>query len=441
MMSERFAAARTALDTLFAVPDARGGLVLPEGRFFVLLAGLLDRASGECAAVSGRRTAACVDYLNALELEFGTALAGKLLLEEIFEAVVKNKILPDELLRAEGTSLFLLETALDLLSALKCLPEEISSVEKKRLIPSARGLFTGLPSRGEGDCLRQTALALTGCDKFRSQRVFKHLDGKLIPVELESAKPVTSFFGFYGVRAIFEDHFNDFARGRTNIPLLIYSLPGYGKTSMTVSYAMAAENTVLILPEPEALERSWESLIAPLAKRPDHKFIIFFDDIDPRNVDWYNFRTNVGGAFSLPENIMPVLSSNFEFPASILSRGRKVSYPVFDELRCTEMIEDFLRDFGLKSLPPNLVSLIGADYTEEFGQKKFSELSPRTLIRYLSLYAQDRSKRRLIAELAMGQMITRPDAELFYSFNIELMRALYGDEYIARLREEKLKNL
>ena len=74
-------------------------------------------------------------------------------------------------------------------------------------------------------------------------------------------------------------------------------------------------------------------------------------------------------------------------------------------------------------------------------QKKFSELSPRTLIRYLSIYAQDRNKRRLIAEMAMGQMITRPDAELFYAFNINLMRALYGDEYIARLREEKLKNL
>ena len=41
----------------------------------------------------------------------------------------------------------------------------------------------------------------------------------------------------------------------------------------------------------------------------------------------------------------------------------------------------------------------------------------------------------------MGQMITRPDAELFYSFNINLMRSLYGDEYIARLREEKLKAL
>ena len=210
---------------------------------------------------------------------------------------------------------------------------------------------------------------------------------------------------------------------------------------MTVSYAMAAKNTVLILPEPEALECAWDDLISPLARRKDRKFILFFDDIDPRNVNWYNFRTNVGGAFSLPDNVMPVISSNFEFPASILSRGRKVSYPVFDELRCTEMVEDFLLDFGLKSLPPNLVSLISADYTEEFGQKKFTELSPRTLIRYLSIYAQDKNKRRLIAEMAMSQMITRPDAELFYSFNINLMRALYGEEYIARLREEKLRNL
>ena len=434
-----FSSARIALDTLFAVPDSKGGLSLPEGRFFVLISGLLNRASGAEADCS--RPAECADYLNALELEFGSENAGRILLEECFEAIIKHKILPEQLSSQDETVLFLLKSVLELCAALKETVKFAAEKERKKLLPSAGKLFAELPSIEENNPLEKTAQALLDCDRFRSQRVFRWVGGKLVPSELQSAKKTESFFGFYGVRAIFQDHFKDFALGRTNIPLLVYSLPGYGKTSMTVSYAMAVENTVLVLPEPEALERSWDDLIAPLARRPDHKFIIFFDDIDPRSVDWYNFRTNVGGAFSLPGNIMPVLSSNFEFPASILSRGRKVSYPVFDELRCTEMIEDFLKDFGLKSLPPNLVSLIGADYTEEFGQKKFSELSPRTLIRYLSIYAQDRSKRRLIAEFAMGQMITRPDAELFYSFNINLMRSLYGDEYIARLREEKLKNL
>ena len=106
-------------------------------------------------------------------------------------------------------------------------------------------------------------------------------------------------------------------------------------------------------------------------------------------------------AFSPPENVMVVLSSNYEFPVSILSRGRRMSYPVFDEVRCTEMVEDFLRDFGLKRPPRNLVSLISADYTEEFGQKKFTELSPRTLMRYLSIYGMDRQKRRTISRPEM----------------------------------------
>lgn len=432
-----FKAARNALDTLFAVPDRNGGISLPDSRFFVLISGILDRMSGFSAAPEVARSAKCSDYLNALELEFGAERAENILLEELFETIVRHRILPDDLDRSTPAANFLLETAALLCGALKALPESVPDEEKRRLVPDAVKMFAGLP----GPDLDEISGVLKEKDRFRTCRVFKWSRGQLVPSELHSAKPVKSFFGFNGVRAIFADHFKDFASGRTNIPLLVYSLPGYGKTSMTVSYAMDVENTVLVLPEPEALEQSWDDLIAPLARRTDHKFIIFFDDIDPRNVDWYNFRTNVGGAFSLPMNIMPVLSSNFEFPASIISRGRKVSYPVFDELRCTEMIEDFLLDFGLKTLPPNLVSLIGADYTEEFGQKKFSELSPRTLIRYLSLYAQDRNKRRLIAEFAMGQMITRPDAELFYSFNIELMRSLYGDEYIARLREEKLRNL
>jgi hypothetical protein len=105
------------------------------------------------------------------------------------------------------------------------------------------------------------------------------------------------------------------------------------------------------------------------------------------------------------------------------------------------MIEDFLLDFGLKSPPQNLVNLIGADYTEDFGQKKFTELSPRTLMRYLTVYSNDQRKRRNIAEMAMGPIVTKPVGELFYEFNIELMRSLYGEEYIQKLLKEKLRSL
>ena len=259
--------------------------------------------------------------------------------------------------------------------------------------------------------------------------------------EPESVKPIEKFFGYAGVRAIYRDHFNDFSTGVCNVPLLIHSLPGYGKTSMVLSHALAAPNVTVILPEPAALEGTWEGLVSHLLRRPDRRFVLFFDDIEPGKVDWYRFRTNVGGAFSPPDNVMVVLSSNYEFPVSILSRGRRMSYPVFDEVRCTEMVEDFLRDFGLKRPPRNLVSLISADYTEEFGQKKFTELSPRTLMRYLSIYGMDMRKRRTIAEMSLGEVITKPDGELFYEFNIELMRSLYGEEYIKKLLKDKLKNL
>jgi DNA-binding transcriptional ArsR family regulator len=106
-----------------------------------------------------------------------------------------------------------------------------------------------------------------------------------------------------------------------------------------------------------------------------------------------------------------------------------------------EMIEDFLGTFGMKKPPRNIVSLMGAEYTEEFGQKKFTELSPRTLMRHLSAYEKDPRKRKQIVELSGGGMITKPDAELFYEFNIELMRSLYGEEYIQRLLKERLRSL
>ena len=106
-----------------------------------------------------------------------------------------------------------------------------------------------------------------------------------------------------------------------------------------------------------------------------------------------------------------------------------------------EMVEDFLSGFGVKRTAKNLISIISADYTEEFSQKKFTELSPRSLIRYLSGYEHDQIKRKTMVELSFGPMITRPDAELFYEFNIELMRSLYGEEYIQKLLKERLKAL
>jgi len=440
-----FRAGRQALDFFFTRPGKTGALEWCGPDLLALAAGALT-AEGRTAAPAGRPAASACDYLNALAAQGSAEAFAGIFYEAMFQAFLARRALPAELERGKRSAdgAFLLELLTRAVRALTVLTEAIPSAERTVLLPSAAGIFSALLDPDEKkaeDWTDALAARLQKCDPFARHRAFRISGGELVPVHLDSAKDISKFFGFPSVRAIYRDHFADFAAGKSNLPLLIYSLPGYGKTSMTVSHELAHPEIVVILPGPEVLEGDWRKIVEPLRLRKDKKFVLFFDDVDPRSIDWYNFRTHVGGAFSLPENTMPVLSSNYEFPAGILSRGRQLSYPVFDELRCSEMIEDYLKDFGLHKPPRNLVALMGADYTEEFGQKKFTELSPRTLMRYLAAYQHDQNKRRTMAELSLGELVTHPDAELFYEFNIELMRSLYGEEYIQRLLKRKLKDL
>ena len=430
-------AAFTAFEVLFAQPDSSGCMQMPDDKT-LRLTGMFIRDFTLPETLSGHAKPG--DYLNAIACCTGindyAATWGKALLE----ALLRHRVLPDKLAVPEKdldeNTIFLLNKALILSNFLRNSVKKLKSSQKSRMLPGCSGLFAGLPA----DLPELTDL-LRRNDPFTGIRSFSYRNGKFIPAIPDSVKPVSKFFGFPGVRSLYADHFAAFAAGRSNLPLLINSLPGYGKTSMVLSFAMAHDNLIAILPEPDALEENWCPLIEQLAARRDLKFVIIFDDIDPRQVNWYSFRTHVGGAFTPPDNVMPVLVANYDFPPSILSRGRKITYPVFDELRCTEMVEDFLKSFGMRHPPANLVSLIGADYTEEFAQKKFTELSPRTLMRYLKIYETDQNKRRLMVELSSGELITRPDAELFYEFNIGLMRSLYGEEYIKNLLKERLKEL
>ena len=427
-------AALAAFEVLFCRIDENGRLQssgnapLPDlGRFL---------QAAETAALPG--TAGGADYLNSLCRTAGAGDFADLLAREVFDALITLNIFPDDLNSGdpESDSSFLLEQILILFRYLADFDTAQIPGGSAKLLPRAKKLFSTLPQNAP-----ELIALLKKSDPFSSGKVFSYRQRRFVAVEPATVRKPNKFYGYPGVRSAYEDHFRSFAQGKTNLPLLINSLPGYGKTSMVISYALAQENIIPILAEPDALEENWTPLIQALAKRRDHRFVIFFDDIDPAKVDWYSFRTNVGGAFAPPENVMPVLTANYEFPASILSRGRKITYPVFDELRCSEMVEDFLRGFGMQRPPVNLISLIGAEYTNEFGQKKFTELSPRTLIRYLAIYERDQNKRRTMIELASGEMITRPDPELFYEFNINLMRSLYGEEYIQRLLKEKLREL
>ncbi|MBR2626504.1 MAG: hypothetical protein IKD23_08945 [Lentisphaeria bacterium] len=417
---------QAAFRLLFYRPGEAGEPVSPEDIFLRRLEMLLDRKN-------------TCEKLNHLARVYDAEKFKAKLFGEIFNAFTVNGIMPGELTGDSFSpdAAFLLDKVKILIGELCRLPETDAD-SRSMLMPKAEKLFAALVPDPE---LTTLAKEIAAADPFITRRVFNYRDGRFFPVEPSSAKSVDKFFGFPGVRLALQEHFQNFHRGKTSLPLLINSLPGYGKTSMVISFALSVPDTVVILPDPEALENSWHSLIDTLSARHDRRFVLFFDDIDPRSVNWYNFRTNVGGAFTPPGNILPVLTANYEFPPSILSRGRRISYPVFDEERCMEMIEDFLGTFGMKKPPRNIVSLMGAEYTEEFGQKKFTELSPRTLMRHLAAYENDPRKRKQIVELSGGGMITRPDAELFYEFNIELMRSLYGEEYIQRLLKERLRSL
>jgi len=277
-------------------------------------------------------------------------------------------------------------------------------------------------------------------DPFSCSRTFRYLKNQFLPCNISSV-PSEKFFGFNGVRQKFDEHLSNFAAGKGNVPLLVSSLPGQGKTQFSIAYTLNLPELTLVFAEPETLSENLEELIGALALRKRRKFVVFFDDIEPEKIDWYGFRTNVGGSAALPENIIFILASNYHFPINILSRGREITFPVFDEMRCTEMVEDFLSDFGLKNANENLASVIGAGYIEDFGQKKFTELSPRTLIRYLEKFRQDAQLRKKMLDMSHQEMIVKPDAQLFYEFNIKLLRQLYGESYIDELREEKLRNI
>ena len=418
-----------AFRLLFYRTDDEGRPRPPDSPFLRHVEALLRADSPDAAAFQ----------FNALA-RFGDAETFAVrLLGAMFDSCVDHHVLPGDYTGGTLTpdAEFLLRRAAAVIAALRGVVAR-SDLPETVILPRAGELFSALPEETAPEALGKR---LAHSDPFAVEHVFTFRAEKFTPVRPASVKPVDKFFGFPGVRAALEEHFRAFADGTANLPLLVNSLPGYGKTSMIVSFALARPGVTVILPDPGALEHDWNRLVSALESRTDHRFVLFFDDIDPRQVDWYSFRTNVGGAFTPPSNIMPVLAANYEFPPSILSRGRKISYPVFDEERCSEMIEDFLKSFGMKHPPRNIVSLMGARYTEEFGQKKFTELSPRTLMRFLAVFERDARKRSEIVDLAAGQVITRPDGELFYEFNIELMRSLYGEEYIQRLLKERLREL
>ena len=415
-------------------------------------------AAPEAAAVFRSGEADTVDALNALAQLCGRHSFGSMLDGALFEAILRLnaaamprpellKAVDDPVSLPGGTVRHAIRFAKSLAAVLKnsaALREyagQKSGGELPRLSPSAGSLNLRnsiFPRATPKGLAMELAVRFEQSDPFASDRSFRYKKGEFFPVELKSIRAVEQFFGYAEAKRVFRDHFSGFLEGRHNLPLLVSGLPGLGKTQMTIAHALSCPEITLILPEPESLQGGLENLIEKLAGASAHKFIVFFDDIDTREVNWYYFRTHVGGSFALPRNIMAVIASNYRFPPNISSRGRAFAFPFFDEIRCQEMIEDMFLSRGMKHVSPELLSLIAADYVESFGQKLFDELSPRTLARYLELYLADREKRRLMLELSHGDVITKPDPQAFYAQNMELLRALYGKEAIDEIREKEL---
>ena len=398
---------------------------------------VLDKALFD--AMDSNGTSDCVEALNELvRLTPGQGLL-EALTDEFFEMLISRQLDIADYLKKSTVSFeqieFFRQNFLDLEKGVVAL-RDLSG--HKRLNPAVKGCLAGRSILHEAP-EKIVELALMR-DPFSSCRTFRYLNGVCKPCQIRHIA-IDQFYGFHSVREHFREHLHDFCAQKSNVPLLISSLPGLGKTQFSINYTLHFPELTLIFAEPETLEADLEKLITMLALRKRRKFVVFFDDIEPDNINWYNFRTNVGGSAVLPENIMFVLASNYQFPINILSRGREITFPVFDEIRCLEMVEDFLIGFGLKNANENLSSVIAAGYIEDFGQKKFTELSPRTLIRYLEKFRHDAALRRKMLDQSRQPLIVRPDAQLFYEFNIKLLRSLYGESYIDALRDEKLRAL
>lgn len=460
-------AALAAFNVLFARPDPAGEPVPPEDAGGVWLR-CYHRAltairrelelpeadagnAGRYAEVPEPGVVDSVDAMNALtQVSEGRSFAENLE-RAVFGALcrhgVNSRTLADISAPEAAEARYFFRHALKALEALALFRRYPAYLKKlytgdfelSRLRPelsrlaSVRGSFpdfkVGVDSIG-GLPLSRVGEILASYDRFGGERAFRYIAGRFVPVDTSSIRKPGEFFGYAGVRHSFADHFRRFAEGIGGEPLLVSGLPGLGKTQFTMAFALDRPELTLVLAGPDELEHGLENLLAELRDAGEHRFVVFFDDIDPRTLDWYWFRTNIGGALSMPGNVMVALAANNDFPASILSRGRGISFPVFDVGRCEEMVEDFLKFKGLREPSRELVGVIAADYTEEFGQKRFPELSPRTLIRYLRWYDSDAAKRRRLLEMSKLELVPRPDPQLFQEFNLKQIQLLYGGDKV-----------
>ena len=134
--------------------------------------------------------------------------------------------------------------------------------------------------------------AIAQHDPFGAGRTLKYLNSAFIPVRPQNWRKMEDFYGFHNVRDIFNEHFKSFAAGNPAPPLFITSLPGLGKTAMTIAATLGNPELTLVIAEPKALENGLEEMFGTLGTYPRRRFVVFFDDIDPavrerRGLEYY----------------------------------------------------------------------------------------------------------------------------------------------------------
>ena len=163
----------------FADFSADGTAGYPSGRVCQLLRGI------------GRGSETL--WFNTAAKEFPEGSLVTALYGELFEAVIRFGVLPEELTDRNDNSRadFLISRASLFLDALK---EFFSShLDDDTIIPGAvKALCDAV-----GDTSKQCVVKrLLESDRFAHDRVFRYLDGGLVAVKPDAVKPVDKFFGF-----------------------------------------------------------------------------------------------------------------------------------------------------------------------------------------------------------------------------------------------------
>ncbi|MCK5686011.1 ATP-binding protein [bacterium] len=234
------------------------------------------------------------------------------------------------------------------------------------------------------------------------------------------------FYGYRETKLFFMDHFSEFANNNPVLPLFIYGPPGLGKTHFTISMALAYQNLNVICMGKEQFETRLGKLFARLKNYSYRRFVVFIDDIDPKTIDWYQFRSYVDGMMHIPENVSLVISTNFEFSSRILSRGKVLEFQRLNARLAEEMINDYFVSTTGHNLPDALFTIIAADYVNEQINGPLHELTPRSLLVYLQTLEKN-SKRwnSLVYEAGCENVFRVATDGEFVRSNKNVMKKLY----------------